>query len=174
VVLLGLVYALIERFGRRLRPLLEHQTLEQWARARAAVRREWINSVGLVVVVSGVVAWALPGLLLEVLPSSLTAAVRSPGGLIALEVAAYGFAMVPVGMLCSQYLFFLGRPAPAVVGAVAGAVTAAVATVVLVHGGDLALGAWGLLAGTTVYAVITGVGSYRVLAAGEQSFYASF
>jgi hypothetical protein len=174
VVLLGLVHASIERFGRRLMPLLERHTLDQWAQARRALRREWIRSVGLVVVASGVVAWALPPLLLQVLPPSLTAAVRSPGGLQALEVAAYGFAMVPVGMLCSQYLFFLGRPTPALSGAVAGALTSTMATALLVHGGDIALGAWGLLAGTTVYAVITGLGSYRVLAAGEESFYASF
>ena len=43
-----------------------------------------------------------------------------------LEVAsAYGFALVPVGMLCSQYLFFLGQahvlPCSA---ALAGALTA--------------------------------------------------
>jgi hypothetical protein len=49
-----------------------------------------------------------------------------------------------------------------------------VVTAGLVHGGDLPLGAWGLLAGTTVYAVITGLASYRALAAGEESFYASF
>ncbi|MGO8872861.1 MAG: hypothetical protein ACLQPH_15945 [Acidimicrobiales bacterium] len=174
VVLLGLVHASVERFGRRLLPLLERHTLDCWARTRATLRREWTHSVGLVVVVSAVVAWVLPGLLLQVLPSSLTASVRSPGGLLALEAAAYGFAMVPVGMLCSQYLFFLGRPAPAVLGAVGGALTTTVVTAVLVHGGDLALGAWGLLAGTTVYALISGVASYRVLAAGEESFYASF
>ena len=34
VVLLGLVYASIERFGRRLRPLLEGQTLDCWRQAR--------------------------------------------------------------------------------------------------------------------------------------------
>ncbi len=113
VVLLGLVNASVERFGRRLRPLLEGHTLDCWASTRAALRREWIHSVGLVVVVSGLVAWLVPSLLVQVLPASLTAGVRSPGGLLILEASAYGFAMVPIGMLCSQYLFFLGRPTPA-------------------------------------------------------------
>jgi hypothetical protein len=79
-----------------------------------------------------------------------------------------------VGMLCSQYLFFLGRPTPALIGAVGGALTTTVVTAVLVRGGDLTLGAWGLLAGTTVYALITGLASFRALATGEESFYAAF
>ena len=174
VVLLGLVHASVERFGRRLLPLLERHTLERWARTRASLRREWTHSVGLVFVVSSVVAWVLPTVLLHVLPATLTAGVRSPGGLMVLEASAYGFALVPVGMLCSQYLFFLGRPTPAVLAALAGALTATVATAALVHGGALAHGAWGLLAGTSVYALIAGVASYRTLAAGEESFYASF
>ena len=36
------------------------------------------------------------------------------------------------------------------------------------------MAAWGLLAGTTVYALTTGLASYRVLSAGEESFYGSF
>lgn len=174
VILLGLVHASIERFGRRLVPLLKNQTLDGWGLARTALRREWAISVSILVVISVVVAWALPGLLLYLLPSSITAAVRSPGGLIALEVASFGFAMIPIGMLCSQYLFFLGRPWAPMIGALSGAIVSAVTTAVLVRNGDLAMGTWGLLAGTTVYAVITGVASYRVLAAGEESFYASF
>ena len=136
VVLLGLVHASVERFGRRLLPLLERHTLERWARTRASLRREWTHSVGLVFVVSSVVAWVLPTVLLHVLPATLTAGVRSPGGLMVLEASAYGFALVPVGMLCSQYLFFLGRPTPAVLAALAGALTATVATAALVHGGS--------------------------------------
>ena len=174
VVLLGLVNASVERFGRRLLPLLEQHTLDCWASTRAALRREWVHSVGVVVIVSGLVAWLMPGLLIQVLPASLTAGVHAPGGLLTLKASAYGFAMVPVGMLCSQYLFFLGRPTPALLGAVGGALTTTVVTAGLVHGGDLSLGAWGLLAGTTVYALITGLASYRALAAGEESFYASF
>jgi hypothetical protein len=174
VVLLGLVYALIERFGRRLRPLLEHQTLDCWRQARTTLRREWLNAVSVLTVVSGVVAWLLPSVLLAVLPSGLTASVRTPGGLSVLEVASFGFAVVPIGMLCSQYLFFLGKPRAAVTGAVAGACTSATVTALLVRGGDLTMAAWGLLAGTIVYALITGLASYRVLSAGEESFYGSF
>ena len=174
VVLLGLVYASIERFGRRLQPLLESQTLDRWRQARAALRREWVLSVSVLAVVSGLVAWALPGILLHLLPATLTASVRTAGGLTALEVASFGFAIVPIGMLCSQYLFFLGKPRAPVAGALAGALTSAVATAVLVRGGDLTLGSWGLLAGSTVYALVTGLTSYRALAAGEESFYASF
>ncbi len=59
-------------------------------------------------------------------------------------------------------------------GAVAGALTSGFVTAVLVQGGDLTLGSWGLLAGSTVYALVTGLASYRALAAGEESFYASF
>ena len=174
VVLLGLVYALIERFGRRIQPLLEHQTLDCWRQARTTLRREWLNAVTVLIVVSGVVAWLLPSILLAVLPSGLTASVRTPGGLSVLEVASFGFAVVPVGMLCSQYLFFLGKPRAAVAGAVAGACTSATVTALLVRGGDLTVAAWGLLAGTVVYALITGLASYRVLSAGEESFYGSF
>lgn len=174
VVLLGLVHASIERFGRRLIPMLEHQSLDCWSEARTALRRQWIRSVGTVCVLSVVVAWITPRLLVSLLPASLTASVRSPGGLAALEVASFGFALIPVGMLCSQYLFFLGRPRAAVVGAIAGAVTSGAVTAVLVAGGDLARGSWGLLAGTGVYSLISGVASYRVLAAGEESFYGSF
>ncbi len=174
VVLLGLVYASIERFGRRLRPLLESQTLDSWRQARAALRREWALSVSVLAVVSGLVAWILPGILLRLLPTTLTASVRTPGGLTALEVASFGFAIVPIGMLCSQYLFFLSKPRAPVLGAVAGAVTSALLTAVLVSGGDLTLGAWGLLAGSTVYALITGLASYRALSTGEESFYGSF
>ena len=174
VVLLGLVYALIERFGRRLRPLLEHQTLDCWQQARTTLRREWLTAVSVLTVVSGVVAWLLPGILLALLPSGLTASVRTPGGLSVLEVASFGFAVVPIGMLCSQYLFFLSKPRAAVTGAVAGAGTSAVVTTLLVRGGDLTIASWGLLAGSLVYALITGLASYRVLSAGEESFYGSF
>ncbi len=174
VLLLGLVYASIERFGRRLRPLLEGQTLDCWRQARAVLRREWILAVSVLAVVSGIVAWILPKVLLALLPSGLTSSVRTPGGLSVLEVASFGFAVIPVGMLCSQYLFFLGRPRPAVVGALAGACTSAAVTALLIHGGDLTQAAWGLLAGTTVYALITGLASFRVLSAGEESFYGSF
>ncbi len=83
VVLLGLVYASIERFGRRLRPLLDRQTLDCWRQARTALRREWALSVSVLAVVSGLVAWILPGLLLRLLPAALTASVRTPGGLAA-------------------------------------------------------------------------------------------
>jgi hypothetical protein len=174
VVLLGLVYASIERFGRRLRPLLDRQTLDCWRQARTVLRREWLVAVSVLTVASGLVAWILPSVLLYLLPAGLTASVRTPGGLSVLEVASFGFAVVPIGMLCSQYLFFLSRPRWAVTGAVAGAAASGVVTAVLVHGGNLALGSWGLLAGSTVYALITGVASYRVLSAGEESFYGSF
>jgi hypothetical protein len=174
VVLLGLVYASIERFGRRLRPLLEGQTLDCWRQARAALRREWTLSVSVLAVVSGLVAWILPGILLALLPASLTASVRTPGGVTALEVASFGFGIVPIGMLCSQYLFFLGKPRAPVLGALAGAGTSAFITALMVRGGDLTLGAWGLLAGSTVYALTTGLASYRALSTGEESFYASF
>ena len=174
VVLLGLVYALIERFGRRLRPLLEHQTLDCWRQARTTLRREWLTAVSVLTVVSGLVAWLLPSILLALLPAGLTASVRTPGGLSVLEVASFGFAVVPIGMLCSQYLFFLSKPRAAVTGAVAGACTSGVVTVLLVRGGDLTIGAWGLLAGSIVYALTTGLASYRVLSAGEESFYGSF
>ena len=174
VVLLGLVYASIERFGRRLRPLLDGQTLDRWRQAHVTLRREWAVAVGVVTVASAMVAWFLPHILLELLPSGLTASVRTPGGLSVLEVASFGFAPVPIGMLCSQYLFFLSRPRAAVAGAVAGACTSATVTALLVRGGDLTLASWGLLAGTTMYALITGVASYRVLSAGEESFYGSF
>ena len=174
VVLLGLVYALIERFGRRLRPLLENQTLDCWRQARTTLRREWLTAVTVLTVVSGVVAWLLPSILLALLPSGLTASVRTPGGLSVLEVASFGFAVVPIGMLCSQYLFFLSKPRAAVTGAVAGGCTSAVVTVLLVQGGDLTIASWGLLAGSIVYALITGLASYRALSAGEESFYGSF
>jgi MFS family permease len=174
VVLLGLVYALIERFGRRLRPLLENQTLDCWRQARTTLRREWLTAVTVLTVVSGVVAWLLPSILLALLPSGLTASVRTPGGLSVLEVASFGFAVVPIGMLCSQYLFFLSKPRAAVTGAVAGACTSALVTVLLVQGGDLTIASWGLLAGSIVYALITGLASYRALSAGEESFYGSF
>ena len=174
VLLLGLVYASIERFGRRLRPLLEGQTLDCWSRARAALRREWALAVSMLTVASAAVAWVLPHILLGLLPVGLTASVRTPGGLSVLEVASFGFALVPVGMLCSQYLFFLSRPRAAVGGALAGACTSAAVTALLVQGGDLTLAAWGLLAGSTVYALVTGVASYRVLSVGEEAFYGSF
>ena len=89
-------------------------------------------------------------------------------------MASFGFAVVPIGMLCSQYLFFLSRPSAAVAGAVAGGCTSAVVTALLVRGGDLTIASWGLLAGSIVYALITGLASYRVLSAGEESFYGSF
>ena len=174
VLLLGLVYASIERFGRRLRPLLEGHTLDCWLQARTTLRREWAVSVSVLTVASAAVAWILPGVLLALLPAELTASVRTPGGLSVLEVASFGFALVPIGMLCSQYLFFLNKPRAAVAGTVAGACTSTLLTALLVRGGDLGLGAWGLLAGSAVYALITSVASYRVLAAGEESFYASF
>ena len=174
VVLLGLVYASIERFGRRLRPLLENQALNSWRQARATLRREWVVAVSVLAAASGLVAWLLPKILLALLPAGLTASVRTPGGLSVLEVASFGFAVVPIGMLCSQYLFFLSKPRWAVGGAVAGACTSTVVTVLLVHSGSLTNASWGLLAGSIVYALITGLASFRVLSAGEESFYGSF
>ena len=56
----------------------------------------------------------------------------------------------------------------------AGACTTTVVTVLLVHSGSLTNASWGLLAGSTVYALITGLASFWVLSAGEESFYGSF
>ena len=60
VLLLGLVYASIEHFGRRLRPLLESRNLDCWRQARAALRREWTLAVSVLAAASGLVAWVLP------------------------------------------------------------------------------------------------------------------
>jgi hypothetical protein len=174
VVLVGLVHSSIERFGRRLRPLLSSQRLERWPEVRRALRREWWTSVAVVSASSAVVAWAAPTVLLTVLPSAVTASVRSPGGSQALHVAVVGFAIVPLGMLCSQYLFFLGRPAGPVAGVLTGAVVAVVTGAVLVAGGDLAQVAWGLVAGAVVYTAVAGLASFLALSKGEESFYASF
>ncbi len=174
VLLLGLVHASIERFGRRLRPLLGGQRLHQWRDARRSLRTEWWTSVAVVAAASVVVAWAAPALLLAVLPGGITASVHAVGGRTALDVAAAGIALVPVGMLCSQYLFFLGRPTAPVVGVAAGAVAAVVTAALVVRGGDLALAPWGLVAGGAVYSAVAGVASHHALSAGEESFYASF
>jgi hypothetical protein len=40
--------------------------------------------------------------------------------------------------------------------------------------GGLVQVAWGLVAGASVYSAVALVASYRALAAGEESFYASF
>ena len=174
VFLIGLVHASIERFGRRLRPLLSSVRLERWPEARRALRREWCTSVGVVAASSAIVAWVAPELLLSVLPSAVTTSVHSPGGSQALHVAAVGFAIVPLGMLCSQYLFFLGRPAAPVGGVLTGAAVSVVTGAVLVAGGDLAQVAWGLVAGALVYTAVAAVASFRALSSGEESFYASF
>ncbi len=174
VLLVGLVHASIERFGRRLRPLLSAQRLEQWPEARRVLVREWWTSVSVMAVASAVVAWVSPAVLLRVLPSAVTASVHSPGGMEALRVATVGFALVPLGMLCSQYLFFLGRPAAPVAGVVSGAVASLATGALFVGGGDLARVAWGLVVGAGVYAAVVLVASHRALARGEESFYASF
>lgn len=174
VVLLGLVHASLERFGRRLRPLLTARRLDRWRDARRDLGREWWSSVTVVACASALVAWAAPTVLVAVLPAALTGPVREAGGTAALRVAAVGFALVPVGMLCSQYLFFLSRPAVPVAASVAGALVAMVTAGLLVSGGDLTLAAWGLVAGGAVFAGGTAVASHRALAAGEESFYASF
>jgi len=174
VLVLGLVYASIERFGRRLVPLLETQRLDHWPQARTALRREWTVGILTVAGLSGLVAWALPSILLYVLPATLTASVRSPGGMTVLQVTSLGFALIPVGMLGSQYLFFLGRPRAPVIAVWSGAVVCAVATAMLASGGNFTVAAWGFPAGALLYALVTGLASYRALAAGEESFYASF
>jgi len=174
VVLLGLVHASIERFGRRLRPLLSGRHLDRWRDARRALGREWWSSVTVVACASALVAWAAPTVLVAVLPAALTGPVQEAGGTTALRVAAVGFALVPVGMLCSQYLFFLARPAAPVAASVAGALVAVGTAGLLAAGGDLTLAAWGLVAGGAVYAGGTAVASHRALATGEESFYASF
>jgi len=174
VVLVGLVHAAVERFGRRLRPLLSGVRLDHWPEARRAIAREWWTSVSIMAVASALVAWVAPSVLLRVLPGAVTASVHSPGGSEALQLAVVGFAIVPLGMLCSQYLFFLGRPTAPTVGVVAGAVVALVTGVLCVAEGDLARVGWGLVAGAGVYAAIAVVASHRALATGEESFYASF
>ncbi len=174
VFVLGLVYASIERFGRRLIPLLENQRLDRWPLARSALRREWALGVLTVAGLSGVVALVLPTILLHLLPATLTSSVRTPGGMTVLEVTSLGFALIPVGMLCSQFLFFLGRPRAPVIAACSGALVSGIATALLAQSGDLTLGAWGFPAGASIYAGVTALASYRALAAGEESFYASF
>lgn len=174
VVLVGLVHASLERFGRRLRPLLSSVRFDHWPEARRAIVREWWTSVLVVGVASALVAWVAPSVLLYLLPSSITASVHSPGGAEVLRVAVIGFAIVPLGMLGCQYLFFLGRPAAPVAGALAGAVVALVTCALLVTIGGLAQVAWGLVAGASAYSAVALVASYRALAAGEESFYASF
>jgi O-antigen/teichoic acid export membrane protein len=91
-----------------------------------------------------------------------------------LQVTSLGFALIPVGMLGSQYLFFLGRPRAPVIAVWSGAVVCAVATAMLASGGNFTVAAWGFPAGALLYALVTGLASYRALAAGEESFYASF
>jgi hypothetical protein len=174
VVLVGLVHASIERFGRRLRAVLSAHRLDDWPGARRDLVGEWWTSVSVVAGASALVAWAAPSLILHLLPSVVTESVRSPGGMEALTVAAVGFALVPLGMLCSQYLFFLGRPAAPVAAVSCGAVVSVLTGVLLVGGGDLARVAWGLVAGAGVYTSVVLVASYRALAAGEETFYASF
>jgi hypothetical protein len=104
----------------------------------------------------------------------VTAAVRLPGGVDALHVAVVGFSFVPVGMLCSQYLFFLSRPGGAVIGMVAGASVGVTMSAILVSGGDIALAPWGLVAGGFVYAAVTALVSHGALATGDETLYASF
>ncbi len=174
VMVLGLVYASIERFGRRLIPLLENQRLDHWPSARSALRREWALGVLTVAGLSGLVALLLPTVLLHVLPATLTSSVRTPGGMTVLQVTSLGFTLIPVGMLCSQYLFFLGRPRAPVIAVWTGALVTGVATALLTSGGNLTLGAWGFPVGVLIYTLVTGLAAYRALAAGEESFYASF
>lgn len=123
---------------------------------------------------SALLAWIAPTVLLDILPGSVTASVQSAGGSEALHVAVVGFAIVPLGMLCSQYLFFLNRPAAPLAGIVGGGVVTIASSSLLVAGGDLAAVAWGLVAGAAVYTGVTLIASFRALAAGEESFYASF
>lgn len=174
VVLVGLVHASIERFGRRLAPLLSGVRLDRWPAARRALVREWWTSVSVMAAASALVAWIAPTVLLDILPGSVTASVQSAGGSEALHVAVVGFAIVPLGMLCSQYLFFLNRPAAPLAGIVGGGVVTIASSSLLVAGGDLAAVAWGLVAGAAVYTGVTLIASFRALAAGEESFYASF
>jgi hypothetical protein len=174
VVLLGLIHASIERFGRRLRPLLAAYRLDQWSDARRSIRREWWTSLFLVSAVSAVTALLAPTVLLHALPRTVTAPVLLPGGFDVLHVAVVGFSFVPVGMLCSQYLFFLSRPGGAVTGMVAGASVGLTTSAILVSGGDITLAPWGLVAGGFVYAAVTALASHRALAAGDETVYASF
>jgi len=174
VVLLGIVHALVERFARQIVPLLERYPLDRWRQVRRELRRYWIHSVLGLAGVAAVAAVFLPTAIVHLLPSFLTVAVRAPGGMDALRVASVGYALVPVGMLSSQYLFFLGRPRAPVLAAVLGACTSLVIAVVLTSGGRLDLGSWGLLAGAGVYALVAGLASWRAISAGEESFYASF
>jgi hypothetical protein len=174
IVVLGLIHASIERFGRRLRPLLAGYRLDQWSEARRSIRHEWWTSLLLVSAVSAVTAWVAPTVLLHALPHTVTAAVLHPGGVGALHVAVVGFSLIPVGMLCSQYLFFLSRPGGAVTGMVAGASVGVTTSAILVSGGDIALAPWGLVAGGCVYAAVTALASHRAMAAGDETLYASF
>ncbi len=174
VVLLGLVHALVERFARQIVPLLERYPLDRWRQVRRELRRFWIHSVLGLAAVAAVAAAVLPVAIVHLLPGFLTVAVRTPGGMDALRVASVGYALVPIGMLSSQYLFFLGRPRAPVLAAVLGACASLVTAVVLTSGGRLDLGSWGLLAGAGVYALVAGLASWRAISAGEESFYASF
>ncbi len=174
VLLLGFVHSSMERFARRLEPLLRSVALEHWRQARLTLVREWRRSVLTLVGAAALTAAAFPTLILAVLPGSLTGAIRSPGGMTDLYLASAAYATVPVGMLCSQYLFFLGRPRMPALGAGLGAVTNAVIAAVTSANGQVASGVWGLLAGVTVYASIVLLASYAALARGEESFYASF
>ena len=174
VLLLGFVHSSMERFARRLEPLLRSVALEHWRQARLTLVKEWRRSVTTLVVAAGLTAAAFPTLILAVLPGSLTGAIRSPGGMTDLYLASAAYAMVPVGMLCSQYLFFLGRPRMPALGAGLGAMTNAVISAVASANGQVASGVWGLLAGVTVYTSTVLLASYAALARGEESFYASF
>ncbi len=174
VVLLGIVHALVERFARQIVPLLERYPLDRWRQVRRELQRYWLHSVVSLAAVAAVAAAVLPTVIVDVLPSFLTVAVRAPGGMEALRVASVGYALVPIGMLSSQYLFFLGRPRAPVVAAILGATTSLVTAMVLTRGGHLDLGSWGLLAGAGVYALVAGSASWRAISAGEESFYASF
>ncbi len=126
VLLLGLVYASIERFGRRLRPLLD----SQHAGLLAAGPCRPPAGVGTVRLGAG------GGVRAGGLGPARAAPARAPGHADRLGPDSgrpdapwrwppSASPWCPIGMLCSQYLFFLGKPRAPVIGAVAGAVTSA-------------------------------------------------
>lgn len=92
-----------------------------------------------------------------------------------LEISAAAYTVLMLGLFGCQLLFFLSRPRAPVAGALSAvAVSASVGTwSVLAHAGDVAP-AYGLLAGTLVFAAIALLGAYRALRAFSASYYAAY
>lgn len=173
---LGLVFMFMEAFG---------QTFVQWASKTAITHaqmlrqhfsRQFLRQIVLVTAVDGFMALLINEWVSHPVPHRMTqwlAGLQSGQYHDSLLIALGSYAVLPVGLLAAQYLFFLGQKAAPVWAVWIGLVMDLAISLWASHI-HIADAVWGLAIGVGFFVLYTVIAAYRCLGRAEEYFYAAF